>query len=42
MFVADLYTGYLFLADLLNSFQGDYSIRVSRSRTCCTKLDFVL
>ena len=29
--VADLYTGYLFLADLLNSLQGDSSIRVSQS-----------
>ena len=29
LFVAYLYTGYLFLADLLNSFQGDCSIRVT-------------
>ena len=29
MFVADLYTGYLFLADLLNSLQGDCSIRMT-------------
>ena len=28
LFVADLYTGYLFLADLLNSLQGDCSIRI--------------
>ena len=29
MFVADLYTGYLFLTDLLNSVQGDCSIRMT-------------
>ena len=30
LFVADLYTGYLFiLADLLNSLQGDCSIRMT-------------
>ena len=29
LFVADLYMGYLFLADLLNSFQGDCSIRMT-------------
>ena len=28
MFVADLYMGYLFLADLLNSLLGDCSIRM--------------
>ena len=27
--VADLYKGSLFLADLLNSLQGDYSIRMT-------------
>ena len=27
--VADLYTGYLFLTDLLNSVQGDCSIRMT-------------
>ena len=29
LFVADLYTGYLFLTDLLNSVQGDCSIRMT-------------
>ena len=29
MCVADLYTGFLFLADLLNSLQGDCSIRMT-------------
>ena len=29
LFVADLYMGYLFLADLLNSLQGDCSIRMT-------------
>ena len=29
MFVADLYTGYLFLVDLLNSLLGDCSIRMT-------------
>ena len=29
MFVADLYTGYLFLTDLLNCVQGDCSIRMT-------------
>ena len=29
LFVADLYTGYLFLAVLLNSLQGDCSIRLN-------------
>ena len=29
LFVADLYTSYLFLTDLLNSVQGDCSIRMT-------------
>ena len=29
LFVADLYTGYLFLVDLLNSLLGDCSIRMT-------------
>ena len=29
MFLADPYTGYLFLSDLLNSLQGDCSIRMT-------------
>ena len=29
LFVADLYMGYLFLADLLNSLQGDCSARMT-------------
>ena len=29
LFVADLYTGYLFLTDLLNSVQCDCSIRMT-------------
>ena len=29
LFVADLYTGYLFLTDLLNSVQDDCSIRMT-------------
>ena len=48
LFVADLYTGYLFLTDLLNSVQCDCSIRMTALleyldlAICYTKLDFVL
>ena len=33
-FVADLYIGYLFLADPLNSHQGDCSIRMTALLEC--------
>ena len=48
LFLADLYTGYLFPVDLLNSLQGDCSIRMTALlqyldlTLANTKLDFML